>query len=54
LQVSAASLVGPSTGDFDLDLPGQSVEWVEVLANPFAAEYGRFSTSAIPNSSSRR
>ena len=32
-------------GDFDLDLPGQSVESVEVLANPFAAECGRFSTS---------
>src|SRR5262249_53364214 len=39
------SLVDPSTGDFDLDLPGQSLESVEVLANPFAAEYGRFTTS---------
>ena len=45
LQVSSASLNDPSTGDFDLDLPGQSVESVEVLANPFAAEYGRFSSS---------
>jgi outer membrane receptor protein involved in Fe transport len=45
LQISSASLVDPSTGDFDLDLPGQSLESVEVLANPFAAEYGRFSTS---------
>jgi hypothetical protein len=45
LQVSSASMVDPSSGDFDLDLPGQSVESVEVLANPFAAEYGRFSTS---------
>jgi hypothetical protein len=45
LQMSAASLNDPSTGDFDLDLPGQSVESVEVLANPFAAEYGRFTTS---------
>jgi hypothetical protein len=45
LQVSSASLNDPSTGDFDLDLPSQSVESVEVLANPFAAEYGRFSTS---------
>jgi len=45
LQVSSASLIDPSSGDFDLDLPGQSVESVEVLANPFAAEYGRFSTS---------
>ena len=45
LQVSSASLIDPSTGDFDLELPGQAVESVEVLSNPFAAEYGRFSTS---------
>lgn len=45
LQVSSVSLIDPSTGDFDLDLPAQSVESVEVLPNPFAAEYGRFSTS---------
>ena len=45
LQVSSASLIDPSTGDFDLDLPAQSVQSVEVLANPFAAEFGRFSTS---------
>jgi hypothetical protein len=45
LQMSSASLNDPSSGDFDLELPSQSVESVEVLANPFAAEYGRFSTS---------
>ncbi len=45
LQISSASLIDPSTGDFDLDLPTQAVESVEVMANPFAAEYGRFSTS---------
>jgi hypothetical protein len=45
LQISSASLIDPSTGDFDLDLPAQSVQSVEVLANPFAAEYGRFSSS---------
>ena len=45
LQVSSASLIDPSTGDFDLDLPAQSVQSVEVLPNPYAAEYGRFSTS---------
>ena len=45
LQISSASLNDPSSGDFDLDLPGQSIESVEVLANPFAAEYGRFTTS---------
>jgi len=45
LQVSSASLIDPSTGDFDLELPSGAVESVEVLSNPFAAEYGRFSTS---------
>jgi hypothetical protein len=45
LQISAASLIDPSSGDFDVDLPAQSIESVEVLANPFAAEYGRFTTS---------
>jgi hypothetical protein len=45
LQISSVSLNDPSTGDFDLDLPAQSVQSVEVLANPFAAEYGRFSAS---------
>ena len=45
LQISSASLIDPSSGDFDLDLPSQSVQSVEVLANPFAAEYGRFTTS---------
>jgi hypothetical protein len=47
LQISSASLVDPSSGDFDLELPGQSVGSVELLANPFAAEYGRFSTSVV-------
>ena len=47
LQISSASLVDPSSGEFDLQLPGQSVESVELLANPFAAEYGRFSTSLV-------
>ncbi len=45
LQISSTSLIDPSTGDFDLEIPGQSLESVELLANPFAAEYGRFSTS---------
>ena len=47
LQISSASLNDPSTGDFDLNLPAQSVQSVEVLANPFAAEYGRFSASVL-------
>ncbi len=47
LQISSTSLIDPSSGDFDLELPGQSLESVEMLANPFAAEYGRFSTSVV-------
>ena len=47
LQISSASLIDPSSGDFDLELPGQSIGSVEVQANPFAAEYGRFSTSVV-------
>jgi hypothetical protein len=53
LQISSASLIDPSTGDADLELPGQSIESVEVLANPFAAEYGRF-TSSITRIRTRR
>lgn len=45
LQISSASMIDASTGDFDLDLPAQSVQSVEVLASPFAAEYGRFTSS---------
>jgi hypothetical protein len=45
LQLSSANLNDPSTGDFDLELPSGAVESVEVLSNPFAAEFGRFSTS---------
>jgi hypothetical protein len=47
LQISSASLVDPSSGELDLELPGQSLESVELLANPFSAEYGRFSTSVV-------
>src|SRR5262249_34172193 len=49
----SASLIDPSTGDPDLEVPGQSIESVEVLANPFAAEYGRF-TSSITRIRTRR
>jgi outer membrane receptor protein involved in Fe transport len=47
LQISSTSLIDPSSGDFDLEVPGESLESIELLANPFAAEYGRFSTSMV-------
>src|SRR5262245_26516584 len=53
LQISSASLIDPSTGDADPEVPGQSIESVEVIANPFAAEYGRF-TSSITRIRTRR
>ena len=45
VQISSTSLNDPSSGDFNVEIPGQAIESVEVLANPFAAEFGRFSTS---------
>jgi hypothetical protein len=45
VQINSASLNDPSSGEFNVEVPGQSIEAVEVLSNPFAAEYGRFSTS---------
>lgn len=45
VQISSTSLNDPSSGDFNIEVPGQAIESVEVLANPFAAEFGRFSTS---------
>ena len=47
LQISSTSLIDPSSGDFDVELPGQSLESVELLSNPYAAEHGRFSTSLV-------
>lgn len=43
-QVSGASVTDPSTNDFAFALPSEAVESVDVLPNPFAAEYGRFTT----------
>lgn len=44
LQLSQAYVSDPSTGDAGFDLPVDAVESVEVMPNPYAAEYGRFSS----------
>lgn len=44
LQLSQAYVSDPSTGDAGFDLPIDAVESVEVMPNPYAAEYGRFSS----------
>lgn len=47
LQVSGASVNDPSTGDFAFTMPSDAVESVDLLPNPFAAEYGHFSTGVV-------
>ena len=44
LQLSQAYVSDPSTGDAGFDLPVDAVESVDVMPNPYAAEYGRFSS----------
>lgn len=41
---SSNNATDPSTGDFGFNLPVDAVESVNVLPNPYAAEYGRFSS----------
>jgi hypothetical protein len=43
LQLNDAYLNDPSTGNAGITLPVDAVESVEVLAHPYAPEYGRFS-----------
>jgi outer membrane receptor protein involved in Fe transport len=47
LQVSGASVNDPSTGDFAFTMPSEAVESVDLLPNPFAAEFGHFSTGVV-------
>ena len=47
LRVGAGYANDPSTGNFGVELPGDSIESVEVVANPYAAEDGRFSSTVV-------
>lgn len=44
LQVSDTSVTDPVTGGYGIELPMDAIDTVEVLASPYAAEYGRFSS----------
>jgi outer membrane receptor protein involved in Fe transport len=44
LMVSSSNVADPSTGNPGFELPLDAVESVSVLANPYSAEYGRFSS----------
>jgi hypothetical protein len=45
--VNSASVADPFTGQAALTLPALAIQSVQVLANPFSAEYGRFSSGVV-------
>lgn len=47
VQLGAASFVDPSNGLSQVRLPDDAVESVTVLPNPYAVEYGRFSSGLV-------
>jgi len=44
VQIDAANVTDPSTGNLGFDLPNDAVDSVDVQSNPYAAEFGRFSS----------
>ena len=47
MQVGAGSLADPSTGLSYLTLPADAIGSVDVLPNPYAVEFGRFSSGVV-------
>jgi len=47
IQLEAASLIDPSSGVARVSLPDGAIESVSVLPNPYAVEYGRFSSGLV-------
>ena len=50
--VNSADVTDPITGEFAFNLPLEAVQSVEVLTNPYAAEYGQF-TGAVTSVQTR-
>lgn len=46
LTVNSANVTDPVTGEYAINLPIEAIQSVEVLTNPYAAEYGQF-TGAV-------
>lgn len=46
LVVNSANVTDPVTGEYAINLPIEAIQSVEVLTNPYAAEYGQF-TGAV-------
>jgi hypothetical protein len=47
VQLGVTTMVDPSTGLMKVSLPDDAVESVAVLPNPYAVEYGRFSSGVV-------
>jgi hypothetical protein len=47
VQLGPGTLVDPSTGLTQVSLPDDAIDSVAVLANPYAVEYGRFSSGLV-------
>jgi hypothetical protein len=47
VQMGAITLVDPTTGLSTMTLPDDAIDSVEVLPNPYAVEYGRFSSGLV-------
>lgn len=47
LEVESAQVVDPASGTAPIQLPGDAVNSIQVLANPYSVEYGRFSSGVI-------
>jgi hypothetical protein len=47
LEVESAQVVDPASGTAPIELPGDAVSSIQVLANPYSVEFGRFSSGVI-------
>jgi hypothetical protein len=47
LVVNAADVTDPTTGQFGMTIPVDSVEKIEVFTSPFLAQYGRFTAGVV-------
>jgi hypothetical protein len=47
LQVESAQVVDPAAGTSPVQLPGDAVNAIQILANPYAVEFGDFSSGLI-------
>src|SRR5690606_33189293 len=53
LLVNSVNVTDPVTGQYAMELPIEAIESVKVHANPYAAEYGKF-TGAVTTIETRR